>query len=518
MSLLKPVFLLILLLLFAACARSPTRPQEADSAIQVANEDVVAGKLGVKVFAHNIEHRNEQVRCWTYATAGLSALGGPELLLSLKQEAGEADSAFPRRLLGFFRMAYELAEQKRLVEGSVWMLSDRDAPLVPASSFRGVLFIAPQSLKGIPIAAPYLTAILVTLEEAEAMNEYGFARILGRLGRSVRYFPTPPWADRRRASVVGANEKESILGGVRRLGVRSARVWQEGGTNDVGPGAFAEARVTAAQTRVVLELEPGAPSFLAPRLPKLPESAPFALLTMPDPNGTAALVWQPGDRSPSAITKDRHVRSIGGNFVLFTPSPQKQGASVLEDGFAVALHEAEFQGLKQALAEGKPLAVEPSGDLMGFSIRVLEAVHHDPISGMDLVSERGWRLYYPREPKAPKKGPVTADEITLLTPEPEVGRLIGADALAQFGLAIEAALQELAAATKPMGGRDLLVDATIYPGGGKNFRVVARPPEDLDPFVQQLYEKLERIPAPSIPDGSIRFQSKFRLWGGSGSE
>jgi len=265
------------------------------------------------------------------------------------------------------------------------------------------------------------------------------------------------------------------------------------------PGAFAEAQVKTAQTRVVLELEPGAPSFLAPRLANLPASAPFALLTMPDPNGTAALVWQPGDdRSPSAITKERYVHRIGGNFVLFTPSPQKHGASVVEDGFGVALHEAEFQGLKQALAEGKPFAVEPSGDLLlGFSIRVLEAVHH--------------------EPKAPSKGPVAADEITLLTPEPEVRRLIGADALAQFGLAIEAALQELAAATKPMRGRDLLVDATIYPGGGKNFLVAARPGEDLDPFVQELYEKLEKIPAPSIPDGSIRFQSKFRLWGGSGS-
>ena len=43
-------------------------------------------------------------------------------------------------------------------------------------------------------------------------------------------------------------------------------------------------------------------------------------------------------------------------------------------------------------------------------------------------------------------------------------------------------------------------------------------PEDLDPFVLELYEKLEKIPAPSIPDGSIHFQSKFRLWGGSGSE
>ena len=410
MSLLKPVFLLVLLSLFAACAGSPTRPQEADSVIQVANEDVVAGKLGVKVFAHRIE----QVRCWTYATAGLSALGAPEVLLSLKQEAGEADGAFPRRLLGFFRIAYELAEQKRLVEGSALMLSDKDAPLVPGSSFRAVLFTAPQRLKGIPIAAPYLTAILVTLEEAEAMNEYGYSRILGRLGRSIRYFPAPPWADRRRAPVVGANEKESILGSVPRVGVRSARVWQEGGSNDVGPGAFAEARVTPAQRQVVLELEPGAASFMAARLPKLPASAPFALLTMPDVNGGAVFVWQPGDQSPSAITKDRHVNRISGNFVLFTPSPRDQGAKVVEDGFAVLLDEETFRRLKQALSEGKPLAVEPSGKLMGFTIRILAAAYSDPISGKDFVAEGGWKLYEPPVPRAPSTGCPSAPVCTQL--------------------------------------------------------------------------------------------------------
>src|SRR5262245_10796532 len=88
MSPLKPIFLLVLLFLFVVCAHSPTqttaptpaRAQEEESVIQVANEDVVSGKLSVKVFAHGIEHRNEHIRCWTYTTAGLSALGQPELL------------------------------------------------------------------------------------------------------------------------------------------------------------------------------------------------------------------------------------------------------------------------------------------------------------------------------------------------------------------------------------------------------------------------------------------------------
>ncbi len=170
-----------------------------------------------------------------------------------------------------------------------------------------------------------------------------------------------------------------------------------------------------------------------------------------------------------------------------------------------------FQGLKRALAEGKPLTVEPSGDLMGFSIRILTTVYSDPISGKDFVAEGGWKTYQPNEPRPVSKGPVATDGMILLTPEPEAGRLIGGNALGQFSLAIEAALQEVAGATKPTRGRDLLVDTTIEPGGRKTFRVAARPPEDLEPFVLELYEKLEKIPAPSIPDGSIHFQTKFRL-------
>jgi len=202
---------------------------------------------------------------------------------------------------------------------------------------------------------------------------------------------------------------------------------------------------------------------------------------------------------------------------VFTSSEHEHGARLVEDGFAVLLHEAAFQRLKQALAEGKPLTVEPSGDLWAFSIRVLPAAYSDPISGKDFVSEDGWKLYQPREPRAAPKGPVAVDEMILLTPQSELERLIGAGALSKFALAIEAALQETAGATKPMRGRDLLVDTKIDSSGGKTFQVAARPPEDLGPFTRELYQRLEKVPAPSIPEGSIHFQIKFRLWGGSGS-
>src|SRR5215471_6804937 len=73
--------------------RMDTSPPRVSWAVDVLDLLLVAGAASKE-------------RLLSFATAGLSALGAPELLLSLKQEAGGADSAFPRQLLGFFRIAY----------------------------------------------------------------------------------------------------------------------------------------------------------------------------------------------------------------------------------------------------------------------------------------------------------------------------------------------------------------------------------------------------------------------------
>jgi len=61
-------------------------------------------------------------------------------------------------------------------------------------------------------------------------------------------------------------------------------------------------------------------------------------------------------------------------------------------------------------------------------------------------------------------------------------------------------------------------DGAGYPGGSKGFQIAARPAEDFGPFVQALYERLEKIPAPAIRGEPVQFQIQFRVWGGSGSE
>src|SRR5712692_2297473 len=112
---------------------------EAPAVTKVTTEDVVPGKLTVTVFSHLISG----VRCWTFASAGLWPLGQRELLFTVKQEG---DEPFPRELFSFYRSVYKFASEKRFVEqGGVTQLSHDATPLLLRSSFRGVIYAAPQS-------------------------------------------------------------------------------------------------------------------------------------------------------------------------------------------------------------------------------------------------------------------------------------------------------------------------------------------------------------------------------------
>ncbi len=330
---------------------------------RVATEDVVPGKLTVTVFAHTIA----RVRCWTFASAGLWPLGQRELLFSVKQDGDE----FPRELFTFYRTVHRLASEKRFVnQGGLTQLARDATPLLRKSSFRGVIYAAPQPLEDIPVAAPYLTGILVTTEEVEAAQRYGAARVLARLGQNARYFPTPPWSDRGRAAVV-QGEEQSILSHVPGMPLRGAVVRQEATLRErtevpgVGP------QIKLAGEWVVLNLPPEAPGLLAKGLAGLAPTAPFALFTDIDVAGGSALVWHPGDTAPASITAAKTVNSMGGSFVLFAGSPGDQGANLIEDGFAVTMSEQQFGELREALSKGKPFRVAPSPGRMEFSLRVL---------------------------------------------------------------------------------------------------------------------------------------------------
>ncbi len=141
-------------------------------------------------------------------------MGQRELVFTVKQDG---DEPFPRELFSFYRTVHHLASEKQSVEADgVSQLAHDATPLLRNSSFRGVIYLAPRPLAGIPVAAPYLTAVLVTTEEIEAAQCYGAARVLARLGQVARAFPFPPWNDRGRQPVVRGDEHASAERSLRR--------------------------------------------------------------------------------------------------------------------------------------------------------------------------------------------------------------------------------------------------------------------------------------------------------------
>ncbi len=339
-----------------------------DGAVALARIAVVPGRLTVAVYAHQAGSGEGRVPCWTFLSEGLWAKGQREVAISIRREPGRADDAFPPGvLLSYYKTVLGLADQGRIVgSGDFSILAPEEQPLVAGTQFRAVMYLDPQGLPGIQPSAPYLTAILLTLDEGRAAKAFGVTRIMTRLGHLHRYFPTPPWTDRRRAPVVTA---EAMAGSVLQripLGrVAGAMVRREAAANEKDCG------------RIVLRLRPQA----AARVHQIASlgQVPVAILTDPDPEVGAMLVWEPGKRDlTSIVAPGGDDRRLGGSFLALVPQAEEDGGGPVEDGFLVLLREASWKAVMQALDEGRDVAIAPTGQRLGLTISWLPAVLHDP--------------------------------------------------------------------------------------------------------------------------------------------
>jgi hypothetical protein len=72
--------------------------------------EVVPGSLTVHVSVEETESTLEgSIRCWSYVSDGLAALGQKEIYLLVRQRPPESDEGFPRDLLGFYSLGGPLA-------------------------------------------------------------------------------------------------------------------------------------------------------------------------------------------------------------------------------------------------------------------------------------------------------------------------------------------------------------------------------------------------------------------------
>jgi hypothetical protein len=322
---------------------------------------VVPDRLTVRIHRHDIPTAFGTIPCWTYITRGLWAVGQKEIVFSLRRLPAEEPAGFPQEPLAFFANLLQLADQGRTVDAGGHTTFRSPSGFLGRTELVGVIYLPLEPLAGVemPERGRSLTAVLLTPEEAEMVPTLGSYRLTTRLGRTVRYYPCPPWSERNRTPVLSPQEMEtSLLGKVVLAYVPGAAVRME--LSPQAPFTRAQDGSPAGEPLgVTLRLPLSARALFAEALEqKKPEWA-FALLTDADPEANARLVWTPGQQGMQAIAPDDSDRSgMTGGFLLFVVGGDAQeGARVVEDGFGVMVTAETGQRLHHALVNGEPLAV-----------------------------------------------------------------------------------------------------------------------------------------------------------------
>src|SRR5262252_1949570 len=121
----------------------------------VAREPIIPGALSVEIHIHRLDSVEGPVPCWTYVSQGLWPLGQKEIVFTVKRRSNEAEGAYPRDLLTFYRIVHQLAAQGQRVDiGGVTTLRGEGQGFLGRKDFVGILYAPPQAFGGIRIAVP----------------------------------------------------------------------------------------------------------------------------------------------------------------------------------------------------------------------------------------------------------------------------------------------------------------------------------------------------------------------------
>jgi hypothetical protein len=468
--------------------------------------ELVPGALSARVWAHTFRSGAELIPCWTYVTEGLPALGQKEFVFTLRRLSGEKEH--PPDPLPFFAQVHGLAAKGQLVDVGGFTCFRSAVGFLGIAGLVGLAYTTTETLPGVQLPPPdqALLAILLTPEEATVVPTIGTYRVLSLLGQTQRYYPCPPWSDRRRPSVLSATDLQgSLLGGMSTLYVRggSARTFLQSMAPAAQPG---EDRLGTLSGRgILLRL----PADQLPRLQeafsKAPDEGAVALLLDPDPEANVRLVWRPEQKGVQTITPAASDGScLTGGFLalVFGPSIQDSGR-IVEDGFGVMLSTASWGRVREALLSGKPVrvpAVEP--ETMDFGLEWLPPRAN---SGSTRPAEQG-------------SSPFQLVESLLYQPDEVLRqRMPNSDAFLAY---VKRVLETAAAywtAQPVQSGQTATLVLAVKPGGRSRFWL------DLDPgglapeAERNFLARLEELTPPVVQHGPVAMAFHATLWGGRAS-
>jgi Smad anchor for receptor activation-like, C-terminal len=326
----------------------------------IVEQEIVPGKLRVKVFAGTVPGKDGPLPVWTYATDGLRASGQKEFLLTILRRTDERPDQYPTDPFDIFAALYPLAAGGKL-GGEGGHARFAGAPFLGRTDVAGILYTRPDPLRSASAQAEGLLLVPLTEAELQVASKLGHLRMLGILGAHYGLYPWPVFFDRARPSLVpGPEEWHSVLSLmilVRIPGVRVAASMAGSGAQWVGGGNLEVSLPRARQDEIAEALLENGDSSVA-------------LFAELDPAANGLAIFRPGQNGPTAIKAGRNsVSRVSGNFVSFlSGAALSDSARLYEDGFAVMLTSDSRRALADALRTGHDLD-RPGKGGMSFSLR-----------------------------------------------------------------------------------------------------------------------------------------------------
>jgi hypothetical protein len=309
--------------------------------------EVIPNRLAVTVYLHDFKGRYPS---WTYVTSGLQKMNQPEVSITLLRKD---NIQFPDEPLKLILELYSLAEQGRIVHAG------GTTQFGPRKFYNNHLaYIPAHPIEGVSLPPDAIMAISVTEEELGAIHAFGILRFMARLGRKMSYFPCPPWLDTERTGLSFGEIHKNPVRDLQKYGILSV----------VRCIRCTQVRILKVDEWIVLRLSRRSQSCIAEALAQFSEKECFALLTELDADADGCLVWESGQKEPTAIMMDgrQDVAQLCGCFVVWMPEQETSDSEIIEDGFLVKLTAKIWSDIRNALMNGQPFSV--TSDKLSFQI------------------------------------------------------------------------------------------------------------------------------------------------------
>lgn len=339
-----------------------------------ARMDVVPGRLKVRIFEETWTTALGETSGYVLLTEGMESLDQKEFILGIARDPGDGPELLGE-FIQLFDVIFDEACRGNIVDvgGVTTLRALQETRFMSPGGYSGLLYTYPTAFwaEG-PYLETHLAMVPVKAKELEIAAAYGHTRVLAKLGHRHLYYPSPPFAERRRPDVFEqADLESSIVAKTQIISCYDSCVWAEDTVvpvqEDDTPGDYREGPWTMGE--IIVTLGAQAARTLAEAVPRVSGDHPLTLLTSVYPDLKRCLVYVPPPGTPTII-RDGHFREprCAGAFILFGGRNKGNMARRLEDGFGVPLDNTSWDQVLEALGSGTPLTLPPSDDFPGLKL------------------------------------------------------------------------------------------------------------------------------------------------------